>query len=116
MRHVQVAIVWPVDQDRSNARGKRGADIPRGVADEVGSGEVDDELFRGRDQHSRFWLAAVAGIRVAMRADLDIVEWNLGAKNAVHFVERLAAHLAASDGGLIGGEHDQEPGVTEPAD
>src|SRR5215467_11190366 len=116
MLYLETLVIRPVDKDEFDSCGAGRTVISASVADKVRSAEIDRELLRRIQQHSRFRLPAKAVIRVGVRAYFDFIQVHAGLEPPMHLVQSLPAHLAASDRGLIGHKHGDESRGAEASD
>ena len=67
----------------------------------------------GLDEHARLGFAALTPIRVVVRADHDVIEWQGRPKLLVLKIDRPGMHRLSGDVGLVRDDDEQEPGLVQ---
>lgn len=77
--------------------------------------QINSQFPSGSKEHAWFRLAAVAiGLASArVKAGFDAIEWQKRAHVLMHVLDRFARHQTTSDIGLVGGDDEEKPSITQ---
>ena len=102
-----------IDEERVTPRHSSSGNISPPISHHETARDVYVPLTSRLDQHSRFWLAAIATVRIYVITRLDVIAYSRRAQLSVHLFHHFPALDTRGDIGLIRDDDDQAAGVAQ---
>ena len=109
----QRLFIASVNEHHRRTRGPAGLNVSPPVADREAARQIQIETVGRLEQHPGLRLAAIAFVRIVVRADEDSVQIELGSQRALHPLELARIEVAARDLRLIGDADEPETGLAK---